>query len=230
MVTVDKAVIAKIEKNGQHFEILVDPELALDMKKGKTVSMNNILAINDVYKDSKKGEKASPTKLEEAFGTSDVQEITKEIVNHGDIQLTTDMLRKQREEKKRQVAAYISANSINPETKAPHPIERVLNAMAEKKVNIDSRKPVTEQVDDVVKAIKELLPISFEKVKISIMVPAQYAGQAYGVLKKFGIEKSDWGNDGSLKAKIEVTASSKSDLYSALNAATNNNIMIKEDE
>ena len=62
------------------------------------------------------------------------------------------------------------------------------------------------------------------------MVPAQYAGQAYGVLKKFGIEKSGWGNDGSLKANIEITASLKSDLYSALNAATNNNVMIKEDE
>ncbi len=229
MVSVDKAVIARIEKNSQHFEVLVDPELAMSLKKGKTVSISKMLAVNDVFKDSKKGEKASPTVLESAFGTSEVEKVTEDIIKHGDIQLTTDLLRKQKQEKIRQVAAYISANAIDPTTKIPHPIERILNAMKEKGVNIDANKSVPEQVEDVIKSIKDILPISFEKVQIKVMVPAQYAGQAYGVLKKYGVDKPQWGNDGSLKANVSITASLKSDLYSALNTSTNNTVIIKEE-
>lgn len=229
MVTVDKAVIAKVVKGSEHFEILVDPVMALDMKKGKQVSITKMLAVNDVFKDSKKGEKASPHNLEKAFNTTDVNKIAEEIVRHGDIQLTTELLRKQREEKRRQVAAYISANSIDPRTKVPHPIERILNAMDAKGVNVDMNESVPGQIESVIKKINDLVPISFEKVKISIMVPAQYAGQAYGVLKRFGKEQAVWGNDGSLKATVEVSPSLKSDLYSALNAATNSMITIKEE-
>ena len=54
MVTVDKAIIARIERSGKHFEILVDPELAYDLREGKSVSLNKMLAINQVFKDAKK--------------------------------------------------------------------------------------------------------------------------------------------------------------------------------
>ena len=44
MVTVDEAIIAKFDKDGKHFEILVDSELAYGMKEGKIVSLSKMLA------------------------------------------------------------------------------------------------------------------------------------------------------------------------------------------
>ena len=37
MVSVDRAVIAKISKAHEHFEVLVDPDRALQLKKGAEV-------------------------------------------------------------------------------------------------------------------------------------------------------------------------------------------------
>ena len=38
MVTVDQAIIAKIDKDGKHFEVLVDADIAYDLKEGMIVS------------------------------------------------------------------------------------------------------------------------------------------------------------------------------------------------
>ncbi len=58
MVTLDKAVIARLKKAGMEFEILVDPYLARDLKEGKEVDFEELLAVEEVFKDAKKGERA----------------------------------------------------------------------------------------------------------------------------------------------------------------------------
>lgn len=55
MVAVDKAVIARLKSSGETFEILVDPDLALDYRGGKEVDMNDILAVKEIFKDAKRG-------------------------------------------------------------------------------------------------------------------------------------------------------------------------------
>ncbi len=54
MVNTENAVIARLESHGKHFEILVDPELAMDVKKGKDVSLNDLVAFEEVYEDVKR--------------------------------------------------------------------------------------------------------------------------------------------------------------------------------
>ena len=43
MVNVDDAVIARLESYGERFEILVDPELAADYKRGEDIDLEEIL-------------------------------------------------------------------------------------------------------------------------------------------------------------------------------------------
>jgi len=59
VVSLDEAVIARLETHGERFELLVDPELAFKFKLGEEVDLEALLAINKVFKDAKKGEKAS---------------------------------------------------------------------------------------------------------------------------------------------------------------------------
>jgi ribosome maturation protein SDO1 len=72
MVSVEDAVVAKISKEGTNFEILVDPDKALEFRKGKDTDMESILAVPEIFKDSKKGERHSSEDLHKAFGTTDV--------------------------------------------------------------------------------------------------------------------------------------------------------------
>ena len=226
MVTVDKAVIARIEKDDKHFEILVDPELAYDFRQGKSVSIGKMLAVSDVYKDSKKGLPASRQDLIKCFGTDDIDEVAKIIIKDGDIQLTTELRRKRLEEKKKQIADFISKNTTDPQTKNPHPMQRILNAMEQAKVHVDIFKSSEEQIEGIIKAIRTQLPISFEKTEIELKIPALHAGKCYGIIKSFGAEPQ-WLQDGSLHAIISIPAGMKQDFFNKINNITHGDAEIK---
>ena len=129
MVSVEKSVIAKITRNGIHFEILVDPDMALEYKKGKAVPIDDLLAANEIFTDSHKGERASDEDMQKNFGTTNHEEIAKKILKDGEIQLTTEQRRKIMEERRLQVADIIAKNGADPKTHLPHPQQRILNAI-----------------------------------------------------------------------------------------------------
>jgi ribosome maturation protein SDO1 len=86
---------------------------------------------------------------------------------------------------------------------------------------------VDEQVTEIVKAIRHIIPISMDKIDFAIKVPAQYAGKASALIHKYEIKKEDWLNDGSLAAEFVLPAGAKGDLIDALNSATHGEIIVK---
>jgi len=80
MVTLEDAVIARLEYYGEHFEILVDPNLAADFKRGKEIELEDILAVEEIFKDAKKGDKASEEAMLKAFETTDPAEVAAFII------------------------------------------------------------------------------------------------------------------------------------------------------
>jgi ribosome maturation protein SDO1 len=227
MVRVEDAVVARLEKFGHKFEILVDPNLAMEVKHGKEVAFDALLASDLVFKDSKIGDKASPDTLKKSFQTEDVKEIVKKIIREGEVQLTTDQRRALLEKKRAEIINFISRNTINPQTKAPHPPQRIENAMEQAKVHVDAFKGVDEQINDIVKAIRPIIPISMEKIDFAIKVPAQYAGRASTILHKYEMKKEEWLNDGSLAAEFLLPAGAKGDLLNELNSATHGEVLVK---
>ena len=81
MVSLDEAVIARYSSHGEKFEILVDPYLAAKLKEGQDVDFDELLAVEVVFKDAHKGEKAPEELLSKVFGTTDVKEIAKKIIS-----------------------------------------------------------------------------------------------------------------------------------------------------
>ena len=229
MVTVEKAIIARLEKDGKHFEVLVDPELAYELKEGKSVSLSKMLAVSSVFADSKKGLKSSDSDLENVFSTQEAEKIAEIIVKHGNIQMTTDFRRKKIDEKKRQIAAFISKNAINPQTRLPHPIERILSSIEQSKVSIDPFRPAQEQMEEVISALRPIIPISIEQMVLSVEIPAQYSGRAFGIVKELGtLQSQQWLGNGSLFVKLSIPAGLKEDVFRRLNSITEGNAKIEE--
>jgi ribosome maturation protein SDO1 len=227
MVKIDEAVIARIEKNGHKFEVLVDPHLAMDLKHGKKVDFSELLADDKVFKDSNKGDEQGPEVLKETFGTEDVTEVAEKIILKGDLQLTTEQRKEFLEKRRAEIISKISRNAINPQTKTPHPPKRIENAMEEAKIHIDAFKSTEEQVNEIVKAIKRIIPISMENIDFAVKIPAQYSGRCSAVIHKYNIKKEQWLNDGSLAAEFELPSGSKQDLLSELNSITHGEIEVK---
>jgi len=228
MVSLDEAIIARYEKKGRHFEILVDPEAVEKILEGKKTNVLDALAVDAVFKDARKGDKASEDSLKEIFGTLNIEEIALKIIKEGEIQLTVKQRREMIERKKRAIVEWIARYSMDPRTKLPHPRDRIERAMEEAKVNIDAFRPVEEQVKKVIDAIRPLIPISIENVKIEIVIPAVYSGRVYGELMKISkILKEEWLSNGNLKCIIEIPAGMQGELYEKLNSMTKGEVVLK---
>ena len=228
MVSLDDAVIARFKKGEDHFEVLVDPYVAADLIEGKDVNIVQNLVIDSIFADSGKGEHASEESLESVFGTTDVAEIAKQIILKGDIQLTTEQRHKMQRNKKNRIIETIAKNAMDPKTKAPHPRQRIELAMEQAGIHIDPFKPVSEQVKTIIEALRPILPISMDHIRLSVKIPAEHIGSAYGVARNYGVlEREDWQSDGSWMGIIRIPAGMQTDFYDKLNDATKGNVSTK---
>ena len=228
MVSLDDAVIARLKKGEEHFEVLVDPYAAADLIDGKEIDIIQILAIDAIFKDSKKGTHATEEAIKEKFGTDDVAEVAKQIVLNGDIQLTTEQRHKMQKNKKNRIIETISRNAMDPKTKTPHPRQRIELAMDETGVHVDPFKPVSEQVKTIIEALRPFIPISMEHVRISVKIPPEHIGKAYGVARNYGtLEREEWQSDGSWIGIIKIPAGMQTDFYDKLNDVTKGNVSTK---
>ncbi|MDP2218463.1 MAG: ribosome assembly factor SBDS [Methanolobus sp.] len=221
MVSLDESVIARLKKGKHQFEVFVDPDTALAFRRGEKINIDDIVAVESVFSDANQGDHISESDLESAFGTTDVMEIARNIILHGELQLTKEQRKHMLEDKTRQIVTFIVQNAINPQTMTPHPRNRIEKAMEEAKVHIDLYKSVEEQVNIVMKAIRPIIPIRFEEINIAVKVPAEYAAKSYGEISKFGVlVKNEWQGDGSWVAVIKMPAGMQNDFYGLVNHLT----------
>jgi ribosome maturation protein SDO1 len=227
MVSVDKAVVARMTKGHDTLEILVDPDKALEFRKGSPLSIENILAVNQVFKDSKKGERASAADMEKMLGTSDIFQASRKILSEGELQLTTEQRRKLTEEKRKQIVDMICRQGVNPQTKLPHPPQRIENAIEEARVHIDPFKPAAEQMKAVLEAVQKIIPVSLEQLEVAVRVPVAHAGRISSMIRKLAtVKKEEWGSE-SWYAVVEIPAGMQGDIYTKFNDLTSGNVETK---
>jgi len=217
----EKHVIARYEAKGHRFEVLVNPDLAIKLKEGKSVSIDDVLVSDFIYKDAKKGLKASPEAMREVFGTEDPRTVALEIIKRGEIQLTAEQRRKLIEEKKAQVLNLIAKNAIDPKTKLPIPLKRLELALEQAKVTIDPFKPAEQQLDTIVSQLAKVIPIRIARAYAIVKLPPEHAGRGLRALQSVGIvKKTMWLSDGSLQVELEIPAGLQQELIDRVNAIT----------
>jgi len=214
-------IIARLERYGEHFEILIRPNLVEGYKQGTLEKQEELFAVEEIFKDAHKGERASEEALMKAFETEDFKVVSEYIMEHGQIQLTTEKRHEMTEKKKRMIVAEIARNGMNPQTGAPHPPQRIESAMEEAGVHIDPFKPVEKQVKIILEAIKPVIPIRFDKVKVAVKLSGVDYGRLYGDITGIGqVIKEEWLNDGSWVGVVEIPAGMQTEFYGMLNEKT----------
>lgn len=219
--------IASLKKGGQNFEIDVDFEAAIRFKEGKA-DIKDALKTEQIFSDAKKGMLASETQMEQLFETSDPLEVAKIILEKGELPLTADYKNRLREEKRKQIIEFIRKNAVDPKTNIPHPSQRIENAFEEAKVRIDEFKGVQQQVDDIIKKLRPIIPISFVTKEIVVKIPADYAAKSYSTVNSFGkMTKEEWQTDGSWVVVVEMPGGLENDFYDAINKICHGNVESK---
>lgn len=228
MVDIDEAIIARLESHGETFEVLIDPKVVRLIRDGKDVDLSEYIVIEEIFRNARKGTRAEEKKIVEVFRTSDPLEVAKTIILKGEVQLTTEQKREMMEAKRRRVIAVIAMNAINPQTQAPHPPARIELAMEEAKVHIDPFKSVDSQVEMVLKALRPLIPIKFDKVKIAIKLSGENYGKCYDCITQSGkIIKEEWSSHGGWIGVVELPAGLRDDFLATLAERTKGDIETK---
>ena len=177
MVSLDNAVLARMEKGGKRYEVLVDPELVDTFKADpNAVDINAFLAMDEVFHDARGGERPTEDAIENTFGTQDIRTIATTILSKGSIQLTTNQRKAMVARMRQQIVHQIHVQAVDPKTKSPHPKTRIELALDESRYSVDPFKRLEEQVKDAIDKLKPMIPLSFESVRLAFRVP----GSAYG--------------------------------------------------
>ncbi len=224
-----KSTIIKLILGNDKFELLVKPDQALEYKLGKRSDLSSVLISDEIYSDANKGSRVSSDKLNKHFKTTNTNEIIKQILSRGELNLTTDQRRKMVEEKRKQIIQYINKNYVDPKTKLPHPIQRIENALENVRVIIDPFKKAEDQIKTVVDSLRKILPLASEMLQLNIVVPRSFASNSINFIKSSGsLISEQWLSDGSLKVKIEINAGIRGSFLDRLGTLTKGSAQVKE--
>ncbi|AGI47338.1 conserved hypothetical protein TIGR00291 [Thermoplasmatales archaeon BRNA1] len=228
MVDLDDAIVARLESHGERFEVLLDPKAMDLIKQGKDVDLSDYLAVEDVFKDARKGTRPETSKIMEVFATEDPVEIAKLIIQKGEVQMTAQQRKELLDAKYKRIVAYIAANAINPQTKLPHPPKRIEIALEEGKFHVDPMKAFDKEVEEAMKILRPLLPIRFEKSRIAIRIKADDYGRCFDELCKYGIvDREEWTNDGFWIGTMEIPAGLITEITEKLKTRTKGTAAVK---
>lgn len=215
---------ARIKKGGNNFEILVDLEEALKVKKGEG-DLAIAVQTESIFTNLKSGDVAGKDLLETEFGTSEIMGVAEKIIKSGEVVLPTDYVNKEHEQKYKQAVDFLVKNAISPEGR-PYTPDRILSALKEANVHIKN-KPIDTQIAEIIEHIQKILPMKVEVKKVRVTIPAQYSGKAYGVITDFKKEE-EWLSNGDLVATLDVPAGLLIDFYEKLNNIAHGSILSEE--
>jgi ribosome maturation protein SDO1 len=163
------------------------------------------------------------------FKSNDTIEVAKQILARGELNLTTEQRRKMVEEKRKQIVQFINRSFVDPKTHLPHPVMRIEAAMDEIRISIDPFKKPEDQAKTVVDALRKILPLKSEIVKLTVTIPSQFSSQSYSILKSTGdLKNEEWLSDGSLRATLEMNAGVKGQFLDRLGSVSKGSAQVKE--
>ena len=244
-------IIGRIEKSGRVFEMLMDPDKAWEAKKyireeinnrlksgkeksritvdeiikGSEIDLELVFESFTVFEDLRRGKKATDGDMEAIFDTTDGMTISGHVLLDGEIHWTKTQREEEQQKKLKQIITIISKNSINPQNNKHHPYQRIEKAIQEAKVRIDLMRNAEEQVDDVIKSIRAIIPIRMEQVEMAIKIPSAFTAKGYNIVAQYvQIKKEEWQSDGSWVAVVSLPSGLQMELIDKLNKLTHGRV------
>ena len=222
MVSLDDAVLARLEKDGKRYEALVDPDLVEQWKEDSTdINLDDFMAMDEIFHDARAGERPTEDALLKSFETLDVASILRIILTKGSIQLTTAQRKARVENMRQQIIHHIHSQAIDPKSKSPHPRTRIELALEESKYSVDPFKRLEDQVKDAIARLKPLIPLSFESVRLAFRIPGSAYGSVSQILRTHQ-QKEGWLENGDWACVVEIPAGMKGDLIGQVLKRANN--------
>ncbi|KAF8633912.1 hypothetical protein AX15_001098 [Amanita polypyramis BW_CC] len=193
--------IVRLKKGGKRFEIACYKNKVHEWRTGVETSLDDVLQISNVFINVSKGEVAKSGDFQKAFGTTDVDNIVKEILKKGEVQVGEKEREHDLSSMRKEIAAVVAEKCVDPATQTPYPIGIIEKAMAEAGFSVKPNKTAKSQVSECIKLLQSnsKLPIQKARMRVRVFVPTEDIDQLREKLLQ-GAEKveneekgqSDW--------------------------------------
>ena len=168
----------RLSKGGKRFEIACYRNKVLNWRNKVETDLEEVLQIDNVFRNASKGMRASENELKSCFGTSDVKVVIEEILNKGELQVSEQERQALYEATFRDIASIVVEKSINPETNRPYTYNIIEKAMREIHFAVNVNKGAKQQALDVIRRLKQVMPIIKASLTVRMIISTETSNAA----------------------------------------------------
>ncbi|KAF9229698.1 Shwachman-Bodian-diamond syndrome protein [Gyrodon lividus] len=177
--------VVRLKKGGKRFEIACYKNKVQEWRNGVETSLDDVLQISNVFTNVSKGEVAKSNDLQKAFATSSVDDVVKEILKKGEVQVGEKERDHDLASLRKEIATLVAEKCVDPATQRPYPVGMIEKAMAEAGVSVKTGKNAKSQVSETLRLIQSgsRLPIQRARMRVRIIVPVADGERLEGQIK-----------------------------------------------
>lgn len=109
-------------------------------------NLDDVLQISNVFVNVSKGEVAKTKDLQKVFGKTDVNDVVKEILAKGEVQVGDKERDHDLTSLRKEIATMVAEKSVDPSTQIPYPVGMIEKAMTEAGYSVKPNKTAKSQV------------------------------------------------------------------------------------
>ncbi|KZV74773.1 Shwachman-Bodian-diamond syndrome protein [Peniophora sp. CONT] len=168
--------IVRLKKGGKRFEIACYKNKVQEWRTGVEKDLDEVLQISNVFMNVSKGEVAKAGDLKKAFGTSDRDEVTKEILKSGELQVGEKEREHDLTSIRKEIATLVAEKCVDPATQTPYSVSIIEKAMTEAGFSVRPGKNAKSQVSECIKLLQSdsTLPVQRARMRIRVNLPASH--------------------------------------------------------
>ncbi|KAF8912891.1 SBDS protein C-terminal domain-containing protein [Gymnopilus junonius] len=165
--------IVRLKKGGKRFEIACYKNKVQEFRTGVETNLDDVLQINNVFVNVSKGEVAKSGDLQKAFSKADINEIVKEILKKGEVQVGEKEREHDLGSLRKEIATLVAEKCVDPSTQRPYPVGMIDKAMSEAGFSVKPNKNAKSQVSECIKLLQSdsNLPIQRARMRIKVSLP-----------------------------------------------------------
>lgn len=168
-IRLTNVAVVRMKKGGKRFEVACYKNKVISWRNKTETDLDEVMQTVNVFTNVSKGQVAKKEDLIKCFGHDDVTKICIEIIDKGELQISEKERQNQLESSLKDVATIVSEKCINSETKRPFPVSIIEKAMKQIHFSINPKKNTKQQALEVIKRLKEVLPIERCMMRLRII-------------------------------------------------------------
>ncbi|KAI8048829.1 SBDS protein C-terminal domain-containing protein [Syncephalis plumigaleata] len=199
--------IVRLKKGGKRFEVACYKNKVMEWRNNVETDLDEVLQIHSVFVNVSKGQVASKADLTKCFKKDNDDEIIREILAKGEMQVSDRERSHQLENLHRDIITTVAEKCVNPETKRPYTVTMIESAVEQLHLSVNPNRSAKQQALDVIRQLqeKQIIPIARAQMRIRITMPAKEAKKSKEKLTPLigSIEDEDWSDDYELVCLID---------------------------